>query len=79
MIYDNNRKIIQKKLRNASSSFNEVIIDIDKQINSLQDMKNKLLTSANELTSGADTIKTMEFDKIIKDNKSMQKLLTKNE
>lgn len=79
MIYDKNRKIIQEKLRNASSSFNEVIIDIDKQINSLQDMTNKLLTSVNELASEADTIKTMEFDKMIKDNKSMQKLLTKNE
>ena len=74
-IYENNRNIIQEKFKNAGKNFTEAVDEIDKQIISLQEIKNKLLTSANELTSGADTINTMEFDKMIKDNKSMQKLL----
>ena len=74
-IYENNRNIIQEKFKNAGKNFTEAVDEIDKQIISLQEIKNKLLTSANELTSGADTINTMEFDKMIMDNKSMQKLL----
>lgn len=74
-IYENNRNIIQEKFKNAGKNFTEAVDEIDKQIISLQEIKSKLLTSANELTSGADTINTMEFDKMIKDNKSMQKLL----
>lgn len=74
-IYENNRNIIKEKFKNAGKNFAEAVDEIDKQIISLQEIKNKLLTSANELTSGADTINTMEFDKMIKDNKSMQKLL----